>query len=134
MKYVTGYEKAWLAFLGAGIVTSVNTALLWTASITGSIASPDEATITAAVTGITASIAAGVLAYLGTTSPIPPDPSATPEQKIAAAAILGSKAGAAAGAAAGAEAAGAVVVGNAAAADAGAVAGAEAGAVDVPKP
>ncbi len=73
MKFIVGYEKAWAAFLGAGMAGAATTLAIWAMSLTGAVAAPDEAAIVAAITGIVAAVFAGVLAFIATTTPTPPE-------------------------------------------------------------
>lgn len=65
---IRGSEKAWAALLSGGSVTAATTLALWLMSLTGSIEPPDAATISAAVTGMVASVFAAAGAYLATNS------------------------------------------------------------------
>lgn len=70
---IAGYEKAWAALLGGGMVTAATTLALWLTSLTGAIEAPTAETITAAVTGVVASIFAAAGAFIATNT----DPSKT---------------------------------------------------------
>ena len=76
---IQGSEKAWAALLSGGSVTAATTLALWLMSLTGSIEPPDAATISAAVTGMVASLFAAAGAYLATnTAPAHPDDATPP--------------------------------------------------------
>lgn len=69
---IVGYEKAWAALLGGGSVTAATTLALWLMSLSGAISVPDEAAISAAVTGIVASLFSAAGAFIATTTPTEP--------------------------------------------------------------
>ena len=64
MNAMEGYEKAWAAFLGGGIVTAITTLSIWGMSVTGAVSAPDETAIIAAITGFIGSVFAGLGAYI----------------------------------------------------------------------
>lgn len=66
---IVGYEKAWAALLSGGMVTAATTLALWAVSLSGAVPVPDAAAISAAVTGIVASLFAAAGAYIATNSP-----------------------------------------------------------------
>jgi hypothetical protein len=63
---IQGYEKAWAALLGGGMMTAATTMALWTASLGGAVTAPDEATIVAAISGTITSIFAALGALIAT--------------------------------------------------------------------
>jgi hypothetical protein len=71
---IVGYEKMWGAFLAGGSLTATTTLALWLMGLTGAIPVPDEAMISAAVTGFVASIFAALGAYLPTNTDKPKKP------------------------------------------------------------
>jgi hypothetical protein len=84
MAILQGYEKAWAALLGGGMMTSATTVALWAASLNGAVSVPDEAMIVAAISGIVTSIFAALGALIATNTQgqppeaVPPMMDATP--------------------------------------------------------
>ena len=70
---IAGYEKAWAALLGGGMVTAATTLALWVTSLSGAIEPPSPEVIAAAVTGVVASLFSAAGAYVATNT----DPSKT---------------------------------------------------------
>ncbi len=66
MMRLQGYEKAWAALLGGGMMTAATTLALWVASLSGAVDAPDKAAIVAAVSGTVTSIFAALGALIAT--------------------------------------------------------------------
>lgn len=75
---IKGYEKAWGALLGGGMMTAATTFALWATSASGAVTAPDEAAIVAAVTGVISSLFAAAMAFLATNTPLEPPAPAEP--------------------------------------------------------
>jgi hypothetical protein len=68
---IVGNEKAWAALLGGGTSTALTVIALYAVSLSGAIEPPNAEAITAAVTGLVASVVAAMSAWVASNTPAP---------------------------------------------------------------